>query len=88
METESGLTFEFEDVESFYVWFDEDNQGFVGATGSPPERLAWYSSCMDDGVARFTSEENAKSWLAPSGLYDHSNATLVRVVTAFTAEAV
>lgn len=85
-------------VNSFYVWYDEGNEGYAGIEFLGPsyredgevvrERVAFYDRIMDHRVVTFKSEEAARNWLAPSGGYDQDNATLVKVSVNYTAEAV
>jgi hypothetical protein len=86
------------DTEVFYVLLDEVEQAWVGTQfvgtsvredGTPVlERVAFFGDYTDDGVVRFKSPEAADNWLAPSGGYERSRATLVRVTVEYTAEAV
>lgn len=88
-------------TETFYVLFDEVEQGYVGtallttwvtddANTSHPirETIVTLPDYQDHRVVRFNSPEAANNWLAPGEGYDRSRATLVRVLVEYTAEAV
>lgn len=87
-------------TETFYVLFDEPEQGFVGTDllgiwatdpgSSHPvrEEVTYLPDYNDHRVVRFNSPEAANNWLAPGGGYERSRATLILVLVEYTAEAV
>lgn len=85
-------------TETYYVLFDEDKGAYVGTEflgssfreGGVPirERISFFQDYTDLGVVHFKSPEGANNWLAPTGGYDRSRATLIRVTVEYTAEAV